>query len=625
MNDIYDLLNIKAEFFSEFPLLANRVADHQIEKVINANTKKLKVIEERMYSDKNMKLSKSSIQDVIEKVKKSSESNENVDFTIRELRIVSYYLALLIEKERTFVFALDLLDKNWKDMYINGIAFFVLKFWNLIPVDYRTKATMLLGNKLKTYSGTNKRYLQIKNHFNLLELHGPERMAALLLAKKADIQEAPLLIGYKQSTFVMSYYSDVIINYFKNVSTSDLDSIEEVLGKHSLDRTKKLLFANLVERADQYGIELFQTQVSKLASRVLGDITLSSTWTPFPGATYGEIEKLRNAKNLVNLWFARKIIEVFFEVCVQDIARKKFWLQYVDYIRDFRVAGSTAVKLNLQRDSRISDMFSRYFIDTNSRHSQTAALILCLKNKVMIEFSDLGALYAYNPSDPKVALARKRYIDAVEDLKSPRKSILVDQDYYSYFFRDEGRMPHSGKWQERLSSWIYNKIILSTEPSVTLSDFQDEELFKTRSIKLEEFVFDDIEDVNVSYKPIENKLVSKYGTPSAVSATVVKETNVSFALSSKWVYNGICRVIANSKGYYIYSGLSKTSSLVKFLRPGVLPEGNLWIKRPDAKGWSQIVHSIDGTELTIGFMRFAAGYVYYKEDINQSLEKQIKL
>ena len=94
MNDIYSLLNINSDVIRDYPLLANRVADHQIEKVINNNMRKLKQIEDRMLIDKGIEIPKRSIDEVIRKVIHLSKQNDNSpeNWTIRELRIVSYYL-----------------------------------------------------------------------------------------------------------------------------------------------------------------------------------------------------------------------------------------------------------------------------------------------------------------------------------------------------------------------------------------------------------------------------------------------------------------------------------------------------------------------------------------------------
>ena len=91
MSDIYSLLNIKQGMLKDFRLLADRVADHQIEKVVKKNMSKLKLIESRMLVDKGLEVAQQSIDEVISKVIRMAPSdNTSVEnWTIRELRIVS--------------------------------------------------------------------------------------------------------------------------------------------------------------------------------------------------------------------------------------------------------------------------------------------------------------------------------------------------------------------------------------------------------------------------------------------------------------------------------------------------------------------------------------------------------
>ena len=115
MSDIYSILNINSGIIQDFHLLADRVADHQIEKVINSNMRKLKQIEDRMLIDKGIEISKRSIDEVIRKVIRLSKQNDNSpkNWSIRELRIVSYYLMKLRNDSKDYYFALSLLDNNW--------------------------------------------------------------------------------------------------------------------------------------------------------------------------------------------------------------------------------------------------------------------------------------------------------------------------------------------------------------------------------------------------------------------------------------------------------------------------------------------------------------------------------
>ena len=123
MNDIYSLLNINSDVIRDYPLLANRVADHQIEKVINSNMGKLKQIEDRMLIDKGIEIPKRSIDEVIRKVIRLSKQNDSSpeNWSIRELRIVSYYLMKLRNNSTDYYFALSLLDNNWRNIYFKNI------------------------------------------------------------------------------------------------------------------------------------------------------------------------------------------------------------------------------------------------------------------------------------------------------------------------------------------------------------------------------------------------------------------------------------------------------------------------------------------------------------------------
>ena len=155
------------------------------------------------------------------------------------------------------------------------------------------------------------------------------------------------------------------------------------------------------------------------------------------GATEKEAQKLKKAKQLVNLWFNRKIIETFFEVCVQDRDRKIFWLKYVENVSAFRIVGSTATKRLLQGDSRVNGIFQQFYIETESRTSQTSALVLFIKDKMIVEFSDTGALYVYNHKHQKVKLItnKRRLINSTADLKIPSMNNLIEINDWGQFIR----------------------------------------------------------------------------------------------------------------------------------------------------------------------------------------------
>ncbi len=647
MEDIYALLNINKSLIQDFPLKANNLVDHQTELAINRSVRSLKEVEERMMSDKSVKVSQQTIDEIMQKVIDNAKAN-NQDmsiWSIRELRIVSYYLMKIQGNDEAYMYALTLLENNWRDMFFNGLSFYCLDTWNMIDSQLRTYTCELLRNKLSAYQDGNKKYMVMKNYANLFDEAGPLRMSAMISQKKLDVKDAPSLFSNKPSTINQSYYSDVIVNYCNANHIMDIDLIEEIFEVHNLERTKKLVLADLVERVNTRGDEVKRTQLCKFANRILGDVTLGTTWAPFFGATEKDAKKLRRAKDLVNLWFNQRIIETFFEVCVQDRFRKDFWLHYVDKLSSFRIVGSTATKRLLQSDSRIGSMFLKYFIETDSTSSQTSALVLFIKNKMLVEFSDTGALYAYNKGHRMVrtVLDRRISVSNTNDLKIPSMSNLITiSDWGSYYYEDEGRMTHQGDWQSRLRGWMQQKVLSAAYADFSSFESEDNELFQAKPVPKEEFkpsaksqkpamrdLFSDLpkdeQPIRLQQTPQKTKVEQQLKQPEpAKLKPVVYEENIHYAISSKWVLDDKCRVVSNQKGFYLNIGRGR--KFVNICDPtDTCVSGNIWIKRPNFKGWQEIVHAFCGKENTIGFIKEARGGILFKRELGQSDFMNIKL
>lgn len=627
MSDIYSILNINSGIIKDFHLLADRVADHQIEKVINKNMRTLKQIEERMFVDKGLNVTQQSIDEIISKVIRMAPSEDTSmdNWTIRELRIVSYYLMKLRDDNACYLYALDLLDKNWKNMFFNGLAFYLLNSWHSIEPDYRELTGQLLIRKLNAYTESNRRYSLWKNRANLFDSNGPVRMAALLKAKNMSIADAPSLLGFKSTSIKQAYYSDVIVKYVESNHITDYNSIEQVFELHNLDRTKKLIFAYLVETEDHIGDGLRRAQLCRFANTQLGDVTLASSWAPFTGATTAEVQRLKRAMQLVNMWFAQQIIESFFEICVQDKDRKNFWLRYVDKISGFKIVGSTAVKRTLQSNSKIGSMFLHHFIETNSYSSQTSALVLFVKNKMMVEFSDTGALYVYNQTHPMVkTVTNARYgIASTNDLKIPSMDGLVERNYWGDYsiYNEEGKLHHRGDWQGRLSSWISTKLLATNNNSVSFLDQRHDDIFKTKPLPAENFKPQTVRPVETNSVKQEEQVAKQ---KSDYLALEPEASEFKYKIASKVLENGV-RVVANTKGFYLSLGKNHYE-LIKLFSPGQLPTGKIWIKKTSLIGWNEIVHNYYGTDTrSIGFIRITTGEVTFKDALFVADKTKYKL
>ena len=628
MSDIYSILNINSGIIQDFHLLADRVADHQIEKVINKNVRTLKQIEERMFVDKGLNVAQQSIDEIISKVIRMAPSgNTSMDnWTIRELRIVSYYLMKLRDDNVCYLYALELLDKNWKNIFFNGLAFYLLNSWHSIEPDYRNLTGQLLVRKLDSYSESNRRYNLWKNRANLFDSNGPVRMAALLKAKNMSVAEAPSLLGFKNTSIKQAYYSDVIVKYVETNHITNLDSIDQVFELHNLDRTKKLIFAYLVETEDRIGDGLRRAQLCRFANVKLGDVTLASSWAPFTGATEKEVQRLRKAMENVNMWFLHQIVESFFEICVQDRERKSFWLKYVQNrsITRFKIIGSTAIKRLLQSNSKIGSMFLRHFIETNSYSSQTSALALFMKNKMFVEFSDTGALYVYNQTHSmvkKVTNARNG-ISSTNELKIPSMNVLIEANTWGgYYYYEEGRMTHQGYWQQRLEGWLNQMVLSSDNKSMSFLDQKNDDVFKAKPLPAENFKPLAAESVETETATEQDKVVEKKEESFVLNSVPVK---FRYKIASKVLDNGV-RVVANANGFYLSLGKNHYE-LVRSFASGQTPTGSIWLKKATMIGWYEIVHNYHGTDTrSIGFIRITNGEVTFKEDLYVASKTKYKL
>lgn len=582
MSDIYQHLGLKRDIFDHFALQASLVVDNNLRSGVDRHIRLLSKIVEQHLVDSQAVAPKDAVDKVLLKVKRlSSLRDGSYEWSYFELRIIAYNLASLKDSAIEFRYAINLLDKHWRNLFFSGITFYVLENWFAAVSAQKDIVCELLRRKLEEYDGENRRILALKNHADYFESNGPLRVATLLSQKNMPIMEAPELLGYKENAISFSYFSDVILYYFSQKGTIETGLLEEVLTYHSLDRTKKLALANLVNLAEKEGKESVQTQVSKFAQRILGDIALSSTWTPFPNASEEEVEKLRKSQVLVNQWNARKAINTFFELCVQDPKRQELWLKYVPFVYDFRIVGSKATKTKLLSDDRVSELIDSYYITTKSSRKQTSALVLYISNKVFVEFSDKGALYVYNMSHFKVINLRKETVplDGVEDLKLPSINLLIDGfegagNWYEGYetntwikYHDEGRLLHSDYWRERINAWMRQKLRIDYKRS------QD-------------------------YVPLQQPSASQ--SEMSKSRHTEKAENYSgrpFAVS-KLLFGGICRVEAYTNGFYLR--ICNSNKLRRIADMNYSTNGSIWVRKD--KDYEKIYYHTAEKEEYLGFL-----------------------
>lgn len=577
MSNIYGLLNLDSVILKNFALQGRYIEKNiELDRILRNATHRLDAIKEKMHDGgERPAFNSQSIDEVIAKVKRDSVSNEE-QWSIKELRIVSYYLVRFRNQHNVFDYAIRLLETNWKDLYIRGLMFFLMNSWNSCPSNLLINVRGIIIRHLVNYAGPIKHYQILKNQVDLLESAGPIRLSALLSAKGLPPESAPKILGYKTSALSFPYFSDVIIDYFRQKQEVDYDEMEDIFRKHSLDRTKKMMYAYLVEKAEDSNDGNFQGAVVRSARRVLGDINLSTTWSPFTGATPQDIWQLNKAKDLVIAWGARKTIDAFFDICVQDPYRRKCWLEYINNIMDYRIVGSTSVRTKLQANSEVAPLLNSCFIKTNSRVSTTAALVLFIKDKVFVEFSDVGALYIYNASNYIIrGIKGKSSLDSTANLKNTSIGMAVENNYYwDYTYADEGKITHRGEWQDRLQRWMKNKMGIRPgqkvgysipKPATEHLQYSRETIIAAKSAASSNSIASKTAQVGparaASTSASERQLLVEKPRQSMASSaenehnTIKPGTRIKteiHGIRSKRIFDDSCQVLADKDGIYIY-------------------------------------------------------------------------
>ena len=653
MDNIYSLLNLNADLLSNFSIQANVIEDKGTERILNQNIKKLDQIERIHGSEVECKMPSHKINAVVQKILRMVLKNSDEEISLPELRIISYNLSQFHGEDQAYFYALELLKNEWNDMFFNGIASYLLSSWNHIREDYLSSCISLFTSQLQSYSGSIQRYQKLKEHIDFFKEGGPLRLGSFVVRKKIALKEAPMVIGYKQSAFAHAYFSDVIIKFIKDTDLTDVDYLEdEIFAYHKEDRTKKLVFANLILAAETIGDTFRQRKISSVARRILGDITLSATWAPFQGATEEEISKLRRASELANLWVNRMVIEAFFEVCVQDKARERFWIDYAKEVTGFKIAGSSLVRRLLQQDPRIDiQTLTKCFIETNSNLSRTSALILVFRGKAVIEFSDVGSVYAYNVTNSVVStvLKSRKRIEKTDELKDTSLPILVESQGYYSWLQEEGRLTHRGEWESRLRTWMREKVFVSS--NVDPYGHIVNEAFKPQPISYEKpklevlpltdkyevrerSLFDDVDDlqIDVSVNNSPHTVIKqneaeteKYKKPHVDESSqnnnskqIWTSLDSAVVISSKWIFDGTCQVIGTMNGFYLHIATKEINRYAKIneYKINSTDKGNIWIKKPTGKNWYPIVYFVNGQECSLGLIKFSKERVLYRISVD---------
>jgi hypothetical protein len=404
---------------------------------------------------------------------KTSIGDESRIFERRELRTLTYCLTYsernlqtIFSNENELKLALEAMETNWRDSFLSGLIDCLLSNWETKHQKSLEQLEQFITKKLDNYTGnrntlnsfkSNKRYFNTKN--------GDLILGDTIAKLNRSIQEATKILGVPESWFSYSYFSRVIVTYYERNKANilnEIDNINEVLLKNNSSITSKRLVSKMIIQANQPAFATLQDRLKKIAFTQIGDPSNISNWTAFENATETEKGEIIQGRNILNEWITQQFINVFFNVCINDERRKKFWLRFASKISSFKVYGPQHTKFILKRDEKIAEYVDARFESVSSRRD-VSAFILYIGDYMLIEFSNEGyAFYAYKiNSSYRPSLSYQ--LNSVDDLRNGSMPMAVHSDNYYTYFKDEGRLTHRDGnqiWETRFNSWMNNKVFV---------------------------------------------------------------------------------------------------------------------------------------------------------------------
>lgn len=472
MNKASDIL--KFNFFKEhFEQRGQRVPSSHVQHLMGSRIKTLEQISERLGGNSFDKTSDQSMMQVVMKFKAwvSNTVYSTNPFTKKELRTLSYSLDFEVNGQMSIFKstwelekALDLFEKNWRSSYIPGLLDCYFSNWEVRKERAFGLLAELIFEKISNYEGTRKLYHDLKTTLKYFDRQkGDVELGATMALKNVPLSDLTKFLNVPKDWISYPYFLGVIAGFVersKNRLGQHLHEIEMVLNEHSSNtpgtKANKIIVGRLVCYAEHANVDL-QDQIKDVAFNLVGDPE-SSHWNRFPGVTPTDAETLLRAKTILNEWITRQFITVFFEKCINNDRRKRFWLKYSKEITRFKVFGPRSVKNMLVKDERISKYVGERFQVVRGG-STVSAFMFSLGHHRMIEFSDKGyAFYAYKQSNPHAPEFDIKQLMSVDSFRRGSMPPLVRKDgHYLYSYSEEGRLGHGDhtlKWEDVFYKWI---------------------------------------------------------------------------------------------------------------------------------------------------------------------------
>lgn len=354
---------------------------------------------------------------------------------------------------------LELISKYWKDTYIKNLAIGLLKEWGNLKRNPENEMLFrpFLREKVSNYQGNKQSILRFRIHAQyFLDETGDIHLAQKILEERPDITSLLKGLFLNEGLLSSSYFSRVFFHVTRrSIQDKSLIHIYRHIASfltHTHDPVApKKIIPLLIQEVENDELIYLKDKVRELAFSTIGDPARKDKWSPWAEASLLEKERLRESREIINRWINKEFIHVFFERILMDPDRRDFWLDYTDSMSRVYVYGNPGQWRRLQGVESIQPYLKERFRFIKNEN-QGAALVIFLPDYCIIEFTDVGAIYCYQDTNPFVKrISTNRPLSNIAELKKPEMGLAINSEYHA---NAEGRIVHSGRWQGRLRKWL---------------------------------------------------------------------------------------------------------------------------------------------------------------------------
>jgi hypothetical protein len=397
----------------------------------------------------------------------AKSKNDVNSMTRKEVRLLSYLVTSqvsnykpIISTDSSIDFILDLCENQWSNIVFNSLLSLLFKVWEIPEQQRVEKIRAFVLKKLRLYEGKRKHLVFLKSNPSYIkDRSGPLKIAKTCSTEFDEVSSLTRYMNLNPNWLVYDYFQDAIVLYMeesaKHGKITWQKNLEGLLNLGVSTDVKKRVLARFILSPKIANNERNRRLIRQWAIMFIGKPQSIASWNLSSTRTIPtETLMIEDARRQLLAWITQGIIEFFFEKCINEPRRQKFWLQYATKISDVKVFGTTSTRWMIQQEPRFKDLISDYYVRVNGS-GNSAAIVMFINDYVLIEFSDTGnAFFAIKANN----FSTNKKVTYIENLKVRNAPMLLKRERRQVSdFHAEGRLFHMDgvlEWEQYFSYWI---------------------------------------------------------------------------------------------------------------------------------------------------------------------------